>query len=625
MIRPAAALSTLVLIAGLGLSTASPAATPAKPAPWKPGTKGSAPAAAPAHADTFADHELDLRQNIRYINGLPDTAGVFLPDTTVLARVDDHVFTARDFVETYYNAYAPDRPGQDSLGRVDWLNSMVNKDVLGRVARAAAAPLTFEDRITLRAHTDRVLSNVLFLRAVLDSSAVKEPELVSVYRQFPVEHHVRRLYFADPNIADQVWRDLKAKKLTWEDAAKHSLPQADAKPDGDIGWASRMNMTEEVAARLYALSPGAFTPVTEVSGGFYIYQSLARRRVEVPPYNSVRKWIYDRRRLVHIKERKDRLQDLVKREIDLHYDTTNVVFASRLFKATIQNQTDSTGAPNIRISTAVPVFRSVDTSRVVARWKDGGQMTIAGFLGSYSVLPPLSRPVVNRLDLFCNAIDTYVLEPFNAELARRRGLDHDPVAVGMIEKERERLLVEHMYRDSIEARIQVSPSERRKFYQEHLPQFYTYPAARYGQLLLADSVQAQGIVARLKAGESTEAILRADSIASRPRLGRVKYERETDHGDYHRLLFEELKPGQYEVIGPDRTGKYMIVQMLSFDPGRQLSFEESDAYAYDAIAAQKSEDMLNAMIARHRAAFRIETRPELVGRIRLVDPATDER
>ena len=251
MFRPAVALTTLGLLAGLVLAgfaaPASKAARPAQAAARKraPGARPKAGAPAPAAVDTT--EPVDLRQNIRYIDGLPDTAGVFLPDSTVLARVNERLITAREFVDTYYNSYAEDRPTHDSLGRVEWLNSMVNKEVLGRVARAANPALSFEDRLVMREHTQRALSNVLFLRAVLDSAVVSQDAMVATYREFPIEHHVRRIAFADPNLAEQVWKDLRAGRIKWGDAVRrYSLPQDDADRDGDIGWVGRMGMVETV-------------------------------------------------------------------------------------------------------------------------------------------------------------------------------------------------------------------------------------------------------------------------------------------------------------------------------------------------------------------------------------------
>src|SRR5262245_14132464 len=98
-------LRALIASCCLGILLAHLAAAAAEQAGAAPPAATSAPAA---------------KQPRRFINGVLDT-GQFLPDTAILARVDDHVIRVREFVESYFNAYAEDRPAGDSAGRVEFL------------------------------------------------------------------------------------------------------------------------------------------------------------------------------------------------------------------------------------------------------------------------------------------------------------------------------------------------------------------------------------------------------------------------------------------------------------------------------------------------------------------------
>jgi hypothetical protein len=235
-------------------------------------------------------------------------------------------------------------------------------------------------------------------------------------------------------------------------------------------------------------------------------------------------------------------------------------------------------------------------------------------------LIPLRRSSITTFATFCREIDAQVLEPAKARLAEKLGLENDPLAAGLIEKERERILVEHLYSDSIEAKISISVKERRKYYESHLGGFYTFQKARYATLLARDSAGAVVIAARLRKGERSDDILRADSIAGRDSTGAIHEELESDHSLYHGVVFGALKPGEFRIIGPGKRGIYVVLQALSMDPGRQLSFEESDGYVYDALQSLAAEERLKQFIARHKQGLKIETHPERVTRIRLVDP-----
>ena len=65
---------------------------------------------------------------------------------------------------------------------------------------------------------------------------------------------------------------------------------------------------------------------------------------------------------------------------------------------------------------------------------------------------------------------------------------------------------------------------------------------------------------------------------------------------------------------------FVEIQSISFDAGRQLPYEEVQHYVDESVRNIRAEKMLDDFLARHRKSHRIESRPELLMRIRLVDP-----
>ena len=63
-----------------------------------------------------------------------------------------------------------------------------------------------------------------------------------------------------------------------------------------------------------------------------------------------------------------------------------------------------------------------------------------------------------------------------------------------------------------------------------------------------------------------------------------------------------------------------VVQSLSFDPGRQLSYEEAQVHVGESLANLAAEKVLNRFLARHKRGLRIEAHPELVMRVDFSDP-----
>ncbi len=583
------------------------AAAPAPP-------QNAAPATTPSATSTPPPRP---RKQPLYINGVPDT-GQFLPDTTVLARVDDKPIRVGEYIRAYFNSYAEYRPRPDSAGRAEFLNNLLNKEVLGRTARAAGYTFGFEDRAVLRSHTQRVLSNVLFQRAVVDSAVLDEADVTRVYDQYHYQQHLRHIQFADRATAERVRLDLLRGRIGWKDAVrKYSVARDDRGPDGELGWTVRMALAEPIAEAVWPLQPNQVSEVVEDERGFHVLQSVERRSTNPPALESLRNSIVEGLRKQRIADRAERLQVMLAAQAHLVPDSVNIAWASKFFTAA---QRVSTEGPNttLEIDTTVPGFAPADTSRVLARFEHG-TYSLGQFMAAYSEIPPLTRPSVNEFSALWRQVRSFVLDPYLVNLATERGLEKDSLAAAQIESKREELLVDRMYQDSVTRTIWVRPEERRAYYETHLPGYFTYAKVRYAAIVAPTRGAADSLAARLRAGEQAEAILRADSLRGID-TGSIREERENEHGLYHKLLFEELRPGQLTIEGPDKKGTYLVLQLVSYDAGRQLSFKEAEVYVDEALQNLKAEESLKAMLARLRPRYRIESHPELVMLIRLVDP-----
>jgi len=184
------------------------------------------------------------------------------------------------------------------------------------------------------------------------------------------------------------------------------------------------------------------------------------------------------------------------------------------------------------------------------------------------------------------------------------------------------VMVEHMYQDSVFTKIWVSKDERKAYYQKNLPQFFTFATVRYAAITRPSKAGADSVEKALKAGMKAEALLAADSVAGRV-SGSIQTRQQNEQGPYQKALFEEMRPGDTQVRGPDRNGDYAVLQVLSYDGGRQLSFEESEQMIDESLQNQKSEKALNELIARLQKRYDVAMRPEKLMLVKLVDPTVD--
>lgn len=600
----------LIAVLFAALAPGSPPTATAAPATWTPPRP-----ALPATPDSAA------RRHVNWVNDEPDT-GQFLPDTTLLARVAKREIRVGGYVNAFFSSYAEFRPRPDSAGRVEFLNSMINKDVLGLTALEANRPMGFEDRARMREHTQRVYANVLYQRAVLDSAMATEDEMRKVYEQHRYAQHFRHIQPVDFATAERVRRDLVAKRITWKDAVRKYSLAPDRDKDGDLGWHSRFGFDPIMAAQVWPLKPGEISQVLMDAKGYQLIQSVERRPDNPPNYEDIRLGIRGEVQSVKISRRADEVQAQVARGIGMVRDTANMVWASSQFSPA-RTTTAESGGMSLEINAGLPEFTAADTSRVLARHRHG-TLTLGEFLEYYSQVQPIMRPSVNDFESMRMIVDGIVLEPYMAEIAVQRGLDRDSMAVAHIEARREEIMVEHMYQDSIVSKVWIRPEDRRKYYNANLPGYFTYPRVTYAAFVRTTRAGADSLAARLRAGEKATDILRADSIQGHV-TGSIQERSAREQGTpYYKVLFEELRPGQSIVQGPDKQGEYAVIQLLSFDPGRQLAYEEVEHYVDESLQNLQAEERLKAFLERHKKRYRIQAHYDLLSRVRMVDPTLVE-
>jgi hypothetical protein len=80
-----------------------------------------------------------------------------------------------------------------------------------------------------------------------------------------------------------------------------------------------------------------------------------------------------------------------------------------------------------------------------------------------------------------------------------------------------------------------------------------------------------------------------------------------------------MRPGDVK-IEPAPDGHLDVLKSLEFDPGHQLRFDEAEMIIDENLQNQRSQRLLDDIVERHKRTMGCEAHPELVMRIRLVDP-----
>jgi parvulin-like peptidyl-prolyl isomerase len=595
----AAAVSLAVLIA------LSPASAPAAPRAAR-----LAPPVLLAAADSKPAHSYN--EDVE--------PGDFLPDSTLLVRVDAKTFSARQFVIEYYATFGADRPGRDSLGRVQFMNSLIDREVLGMTARKVGYNIGYEGRAEMRDFTQRILANALFRRLVVDSAQVTDDEIQRTYAQYQLELRLQRILFADRETADRVRRDLIAGRITWRDGVKrysHARDSHDA--DGDMGWVNRVGLSIPIADQVYALKPGQISPVIEDEVGPQLLRVIETRPAHPPSLEVLRRQIRNQMVEYRANLHASRVQSMVADYMGFVPDTANISWACRFFPKPVNIKRLETGGTSLEVDESVPSFETADTSRILARWK-GGSLSLGRFMIEYSNISSFSRPAANTPEAMTQAVQNVASEPFKAQLAKSRGFDKDPMVVYEIESHYNKLIVTRMYGDSVDARVRVTPAERRAEYDTHPDRYRVPETRRFATIQRGSQAAADSLAAALRAGGDAAQVIAADSARGAP-SGMIRTMNAEEHGVFKKIVFEELKAGQVTTMpAGTHKGGVAVVQLLSISPGRMPEFDEVQTAADDNARAEKSEEFMKAWLQRLRQGHAIEAHPELVMRVQLVDP-----
>lgn len=558
-------------------------------------------------------------RSIEYVDGVPDT-GQFLPNSTLLAKVGDRRISVLDFRESYFDSDPRIRSRGDSLGRAEFLTNMMRKEVLGLTALSAGYSLGFEERAILRAFQSTQISNRLFEVGVMAVPEVPEDSLRKVYGWMCQEIRARALSFPERAEADAAYASLRRGRTTFEAIEARLRPEA-TKPRQDLRWLPFQNVPIDVAVQIWPVPPGKFTGVIASPSGYQIVKVLERRPRPTPDYEFERGNIRNTLRTYASARRRAALLTEAKRGLDFQYDTTNVRWASRHYFVSVQADSAVLGR-GLVIDERVPEFAPEDTARTLLTWK-GGRLTLGRLASAYRDLAAVMRPPINTPEQLMDYADAIALEPRLLEMAIERGFDKDSAVVARYQRKVEELLVMRMVEDSCFSRIQVTPKERRDYYEKNRNSFYSYPQARAAIVVRNTKEQVQAVQARIAAGESIESILHADSLAGEARSG-IKVVTGEARDPLEKILFEELRPGQTRIMGPDKSGLWACVELLEFDPGHLLPFEQFVALIDESVRNLKGEQALNDFVDRLKSRYPIEMHFEKLMRVKLTTPTPDE-
>lgn len=194
--------------------------------------------------------------------------------------------------------------------RAGWSSEEIDALLQRKDVTPAELKRDLRDLITIR----KYLRDHLFARiAVTDKEISDYIEAHPEVQLQPEEVHALHIVVKTEEKAEAVLRDIRARTVTFEEAAEANSLSPEAKNGGDLGFFTRGSMPSIFDEVCFNLRPGEVSKVVASDYGFHLFKVVERRAEDIKPVIQVRDTV--EQMLRHDKERqahRDKVAELRK-------------------------------------------------------------------------------------------------------------------------------------------------------------------------------------------------------------------------------------------------------------------------------------------------------------------------
>ena len=242
---------------------------------------------------------------------------------------------------------------------------------------------------------------------------------------------------------------------------------------------------------------------------------------------------------------------------------------------------------------------------------DGQPLTEAVLLKEAESLPPYVRTILETAQGRAQFLESVITRDLMMREALRRGIDRRPEVADRIAMARKSIVLEALLRDVAEKAPGLSDAALRKIYDANPSLHQVGERVRVSHMLFRDKGRALQILARAKAGEPFESLMKEVAATN----GEVA----ADLGEIERGNFvKEFEVAAFaatpgEVTGPIKTTYgYHVIKVYAKSPAGTISFEEMKPKLLAEQREQAQRDAFEGLIAdlRKQATVRVLYKPE---------------
>ncbi|HLV29261.1 MAG TPA: peptidylprolyl isomerase [Burkholderiaceae bacterium] len=204
------------------------------------------------------------------------------------------------------------------------LREQVKQEMIHRlVAVQAAEKAGIDKRPAVKQELELARQGILVRALIadhLEKNPISDQKIQAEYDKIKAsqaerkEYKVRHILVKDQKEAEDLLAQIKAKKVSFEDAAgKHSIDPGSGKNGGDLGWGPASNYVPEFAKAVESLKKGATADAPVQSQfGWHIIRVEDERPIEFPALADVKPQLEEMMRQQQVVEFQQKLVDSAK-------------------------------------------------------------------------------------------------------------------------------------------------------------------------------------------------------------------------------------------------------------------------------------------------------------------------
>ncbi len=295
--------------------------------------------------------------------------------------------------------------------------------------------------------------------------------------------------------------------------------------------------------------------------------------------------------------------------LDVAWDDSLVARLAAAFAALPRPTADSSAAAQVRMLAAVPEVAPADTGRALAR-SSAGEVRMADLLGAWARLSPVYRPRVAAAADVRDLVANVLFERLLRRDAEARGLAERPDVAARLAAERERIAVSHLVAREVHGRVPTDSLTLLRFYRAHEADWALPTRVRSLTLVLDDRAEAGRLAVRLRDAAAAESLAAQARRAGSSWLEDVRAD--SDSARFARLM----RAGTGTVLGPEETpAGWRVSRVLAVLPGRAQTYDECQPRVLQRWYDEEGERRMQELLARARAAVRVEVRAAALERL----------